>query len=303
MIEQLLYLLRYELYYKKRDVYDEAKIKKLTEKEVFLEIQTALLRKKPLCIGKLGGSESFAVSSVYFKRKRREAYEQLCRWSGFFPKEYDLQALKSYYKEQTMAINALDVVINFPKKYELFLLKKYADSSLKWCQMLTPWMQKEYIWTLLLENKNVLVIHPFAEMIQKQYKIREKIFKDCNMLPAFNLYVIKAVQTIADNVDDRFTTWEEALDYMTKEAAKIDFDIALIGCGAYGLPLAARIKNMGKIGIHCGGELQTYFGIRGRRWDEGFPNEMSKICNQYWVYPNEQEKVKGAEKIENGCYW
>lgn len=57
---------------------------------------------------------------------------------------------------------------------------------------------------------------------------------------------------------------------------------------------------MGKIGIH-GGKLQTCFGIRGRRWGEGFPNEMTQICNEYWVYPGEQEKVKGAESVENGC--
>ena len=44
---------------------------------------------------------------------------------------------------------------------------------------------------------------------------------------------------------------------MSEEIAKIDFDIALIACGAYGFPLASRIKNMGKIAIHCGGPLTS----------------------------------------------
>lgn len=123
------------------------------------------------------------------------------------------------------------------------------------------------------------------------------------MLPEFELHTLEAVQTIGSCTDERFTSWKEALDYMTEQVRVIDFDVALIGCGAYGLPLAARIKKMGKIGIHCGGELQTYFGIRGKRWDEGFPEEMSRVCNEYWVYPDEQERVEGAEEIEGGCYW
>lgn len=39
-----------------------------------------------------------------------------------------------------------------------------------------------------------------------------------------------------------FSTWFDALDYMCGECEKIDFDIALLGCGAYGYPLAAHIK-------------------------------------------------------------
>jgi len=54
------------------------------------------------------------------------------------------------------------------------------------------------------------------------------------------LLTLKAVQTIANTKDDRFDTWFDALDYMYNEALKLDFDVALIGCGAYGYPLAAK---------------------------------------------------------------
>jgi threonine dehydrogenase-like Zn-dependent dehydrogenase len=39
---------------------------------------------------------------------------------------------------------------------------------------------------------------------------------------------------------------------MIDEIGKIDFDVAILGCGAYGLPLAAAIKGMGKQAIHLG---------------------------------------------------
>lgn len=306
MLGQLLYLLKYEYVtkIKKKDAYDEAGIKKLTEKELFDEVQAALNEKKPFCIGKIGGSEAFAVSSIYFGRKQKEAYGQLCKWSGFFPNSYDPVAFKDYCKEQIKAIAAMDIIINFPKKYELLFLNKFSAIGLKWCWGLTPWrMQSKITWISLLKNKKVLVIHPFVKTIEKQYQRREKIFADPNMLPEFELHTLEAVQTIGNCTDERFASWYEALDYMTEQARAIDFDVALIGCGAYGLPLAARIKAMGKIGIHCGGALQTYFGIRGKRWDDGFPEEMSRVCNEYWVRPDEQEKIEGAEEIEGGCYW
>ncbi len=157
-------------------------------------------------------------------------------------------------------------------------------------------------WTDVLEGHRVLVIHPFEESIQYQYKNhREEIFPGTNMLPKFDLQTIKAVQTIADSTDERFETWFDALDYMTDEASKRDFDIALIGCGAYGFPLASRIKDMGKIAVHMGGCLQTLFGIMGQRWENS--DKMKDCITDAWIYPSETERPKGLEKVENGCYW
>lgn len=68
------------------------------------------------------------------------------------------------------------------------------------------------------------------------------------------------MQTIADSRDERFSDWFEALEHMYSEAMKEDFDVAIIGCGAYGFPLAAKIKKAGKIGIHLGGAAQLLFG-------------------------------------------
>ncbi len=157
-------------------------------------------------------------------------------------------------------------------------------------------------WSDSLEGKRVLVISPFKDTIESQYfNNREKIFPDSNALPKFELKVIKAVQTVADERDDRFETWFDALDYMLEEAKKIDFDIAVIGCGAYGLPLAAKIKKMGKVALHIGGDVQQLFGMRYQRGDNN-PKIKAKYTDA-WVYPLESEKPKGYEKVEGGCYW
>ena len=120
-------------------------------------------------------------------------------------------------------------------------------------------------------------------------------------MPEFDLFAIKAVQTLASQNDDRFSTWFEALDYMVEQCKNIEFDVALIGCGAYGLPLAAEIKRMGKSAIHMGGALQILFGIKGKRWDNH--PQISLFYNDSWIRPMEQERPQGAERVEGSCYW
>jgi len=147
------------------------------------------------------------------------------------------------------------------------------------------------------------VIHPFTDSIKKQYIKRNKIFKK-NYLPKFKLKTIKAVQTLAAQ-DGKFNNWFKALDHMKLQMEKIDFDLALIGCGAYGFPLAAHAKKLGKIGFHIGGELQTIFGIVGKRYENPLHADgiYLKYINKHWIRPNKSERPKNYKNVENGCYW
>jgi hypothetical protein len=159
-------------------------------------------------------------------------------------------------------------------------------------------------WTKALEGKKVLVIHPFQNSIESQYKKRELLFKD-NLLPKFELKTLKSVQTLG-NEKSQFKTWFEALDFMKNQMNEIDYDIALIGCGAYGFNLAAHAKRMGKKGFHLGGVLQMLFGITGSRWEN--PNQFNgmylKLFNEHWVRPLNEERPKHAHLIENNVsYW
>lgn len=89
---------------------------------------------------------------------------------------------------------------------------------------------------------------------------------------------------------------------MKEEISNLNFDIALIGCGAYGLPLGSFIKTkMNKIAIHMGGALQILFGIKGYRWDNH--EEISKMYNSFWIRPKDNEKPSMYQNIEGGCYW
>lgn len=155
-------------------------------------------------------------------------------------------------------------------------------------------------WSRALEGKKVLVVHPFKESIEHQYAIKDKIFKDSNVLPNFDLQVYKAVQTNAGGTCE-YNTWFEALDSMFNDIKQLEFDVAIVGCGAYGLPLAAKIKGLKKQVIHLAGATQILFGIRGARWD--VRSEMQHFFNDNWIRPSSAERPKNAQSVEGACYW
>ena len=92
---------------------------------------------------------------------------------------------------------------------------------------------------------------------------------------------------------------------MCKDIEKLDFDIALLGCGGYGLPLCNYIKSvLNKSAIYIGGGLQLLFGVMGKRWENRpmWKNIINEN-NTKFIKPSRKEICKNYNKIESGCYW
>lgn len=259
---------------------------------------------KPFMVGRYGTSEGRALIEHYqIKYGLRKDYlprtkKFLCCNAGFFPD--DSKSIDKWAELISDLSSECDVmgVMNY-------YCEGWAVENLCPNAILVPngcVASGEHGYTHCLEGKKVLVIHPMTKTIEHQYfNKRELLYPNSNTLPEFDLQTIKAINTQADENDDRFSSWFDALDYMTEEVSKKDFDIAVIGCGAYGFPLAARIKQMGKTAIHMGGAVQTLFGIKSMRGDNN--PSINKTYNEAWIYPDESEKPIGFEKIEGGCYW
>lgn len=127
------------------------------------------------------------------------------------------------------------------------------------------------------------------------------MFENKHMLPEFELKTLKAIQSIAGSAVD-FADWFEAFDFMCEQISAIDFDIAIVGAGGYGLPLASFIKTqMKKKAIHLGGATQIMFGIKGKKWVED--PVFSGLFNEYWVSPAKAETPEHFKQVEGGCYW
>lgn len=158
------------------------------------------------------------------------------------------------------------------------------------------------IWQLALKGKRVLVVSAFAETIRKQYAKREQLWINSDeILPNFELILYKAIQTNGGLNDERFPSWRAGLSFMTDEILQLNFDLALISCGAYGMPLALALKQNGRKVVQWGGCFQLWFGILGGRWSTD--SSVQKYINKSWVYPSDLETPPLASQVNNTCYW
>ena len=272
--------------------------------------------KSGLMVSKWGTIELAAVNALLYKELKikikdilsgnvsfdmEEKVFWLCKNAGFFPN--DVLAAKKFATLALQDAEYIDVLGSYvyQEKYVQSYMKNAKRVNLDGYYAPFLW---ENPWTKELKGKKVLVVHPFAETIKKQYDKREHLFENPDVLPEFKkLTVIKAVQSIAgNNKETGFEDWFEALDFMKNQMNQSDYEIALIGCGAYGMSLAAHAKRHGKIAIHMAGWTQMLFGIYGNRWIKDQP-EFKKYINEYWTRTSIDERPKNAEKVEGGCYW
>ena len=278
---------------------------------------------KPCMIGRFGSNE---IESTVFTRNRMYYKYDLLNYArgksdiwwypentinrmyynaGFFSPT--IEQLDKFGEEMMKAMPLLDILGSWCKE-ESYFLEKLSTATFVDLELLNPlWGSDTKPWSIALENKKVLVVHPFAETIQAQYAQRKNVHKDPRILPEFSLTTIKAVQSITGLKPDTFNTWFDALHFMQDEIDKHDYDICIIGCGAYGFLLAAHCKRMGKKAIHLGGATQLLFGIKGKRWESphyGFKGtSYSLFFTPYWVRPSTTETPYQFGNIEEGCYW
>ncbi|MBC7490646.1 MAG: hypothetical protein H7240_12440 [Glaciimonas sp.] len=236
-------------------------------------------------------------------------FQTMSLYSGIFPPCHDTSV--RFSERNLQDIPLIDLLGSF-QYYEKFMPLR-PDVIKAQLETLYPFFV-DRPWTAALKGKNVLVVHPFDYSIRSQYEKRKQLFDIPDLLPDFNLITFRAIQSVG-GTKVPFNDWFEALKYMEDKISNIDFDVCILGCGAYGLPLAAHVKRMGKKAVHLGGGTQLLFGVKGKRWEKQYagewlyrPNESINInyfdlFNKYWVYPDESEKPKDALKVENACYW
>lgn len=272
---------------------------------------------KPLMVAKLGTVELTALAGYRSCIKERyslrdyweyiQGYKStiwwgngikpLCDLAGFFPNDETL--LPKFYDLYVESMREIDLLGSY-QRAEGYFKQEFQNATRINIDGYYAAFFFERPWTEALRGKRVLVVHPFKESIERQFPRLSAVWKAKQVMPEFELVTVQAVQTIAGQKSD-YPNWFAALEVMQDQIASKEFDIALIGCGAYGLPLAAHVKKMGKQAIHLGGWLQVLFGIKGKRWVDD--PRMAPFINDAWVNPLPSEIPEGFKKVENGCYW
>lgn len=278
---------------------------------------------KPFMVARFGGIELDAITrGVYIARHGgpvRKTFEMLtgeigppwwdnsviagvCWNAGFFP--LDIAALERYSRLSCEDSRQLDLLATYPWANGLRLLSRMYFPAARVCSLGDlNFFRGNPPWTAALAGRKVLVVHPFADTIKSQYARREELFANPDMLPQFDLQVYRSISSFS-GIKTKYKDWFEALDKMKSDIAKFDFEVALIGCGAYGFSLAAFIKrDLGRKAIHLGGETQILFGIKGRRWDRQ-AEFADRLYNSAWVRPFPSDiPGESVMTVEGGCYW
>lgn len=255
---------------------------------------------QPFCVGRMGIVE---LNCLFWKISNKQVPQYL---SGLLSNNAGVygDCFEEWRKVYSAAVSNCDINVCWQdeanKIQSQVVLSALSPDSIKIANRAVEPFYFDNPWSQKLANKNVLVVSPFADTINKQYEHRDKIWNNQLVLPEFNLITYANVQSIGSSGPDG--GWIDSLSRMKKEISRIDFDCAILGCGAYGVPLSSYIKNtLGKTAIYIGGGIQILFGIKGKRWDNH--DEIKLMYNEYWTRPSFEETPNKAMTVENACYW
>ena len=274
----------------------------------FEEFRQGLLQKTPFLAGKIGDAELMALEYLDHRFKCewpkgwswRSPATRLYNNAGFFP----IQAgpFMRWNQEMRQSIAATDFLCAwqndpFLKEYENALIQSLAPQSFAIPMSL---LGRDIL--PMIARSRWLVVSPFVKTMQKQLPRMQQINEPTGKLEIDWDHIIKTCKFVRCPFQSHletspFASWEDGLDKLAAEVASMEFDVALIGAGAWSLPLGRRIKQMGKSAIHMGGEVQLLFGIQGKRWEYAY------IYNSAWVNPDPEETPKDKNRVEDGCYW
>ena len=273
---------------------------------------------EPFIISRLGiGAETYITYEYIKTNKINNNYLQiLSNNTGIY--NVDTNTLILYINLYIEAIKHSKVLATFPTY--IINEQKYFANKYKLLQIHSRSLEPFYAclenikpWSHSLYGKKVLIINPFIESMKKQLSNNFQIFKDPSkkiFLDTQEFIFYKSYQTSAGNYIHK--NWLETYTLMCNDIKKLNdefnFDIALLGCGGYGLPLCNFIKTkLNKSAIYIGGGLQLLFGVMGHRWENR--DDWKQIIkdnnepNNKFIRPSGDEIISNKNAIENGCYW
>lgn len=263
----------------------------------------------PAAIGKLGSTELQSLRG-YLRcrwRKTRDTktafYRRiLLEYSGVYPSDYETFSKWGAYWVTDVLPNMTHIGAWFNLN-ESWIVRRYARNA----KVFHSYGLEPYIfdapWSFQLTGKKVVVVSPFSQSILHQYPSRGAIWRaKPEVLPDFDLRTVQC-PTYPHLAQPKWPDWFASLDDMKRQIGQAEFDVLLVGAGAYSLPLCTFAKSLGKVGIHLGGNLQLMFGILGKRWLVNNASIDHRFFNDAWIYPMPVDTPVDCTKVEGGCYW
>jgi hypothetical protein len=277
-------------------------------------IRSMILNSGPCAMGKIGTTELLGLE--YLQRWFQPLWPQAASWhrpakrlyecSGLFPVRQDV--FFRWAKEYESSLGDLDLVAQwqvgpfYETALEAALLHRYCPRAVRVGYYFLRILNPRASWLDDLAKLRWLVIHPFEKTIRAQLPhlaalgvYSESAHRDLECRARDTS--ILACPQLPYMVPPRHRDWFETLEDLKFQMSRMEYDIALVGAGAWSVPLVAHAKSMGKKGIHLGGSLQLMFGIKGGRFDD------NGIYNSRWTRPVPEDSPDNRQLMEKGAYW
>jgi hypothetical protein len=266
---------------------------------------------QPFFIGRIAGIELQVCYTLYTNdlMPLRFQLEELENNAGI--KITGNESLKEYVDKLTESYDHCSCIAEWEKSGKVFAI---TGRSQEWIEKRTPHIQKinamslepYYVddsisWMSSLQNKKILIIHPFIHTFKQQLEKLDEIFPNRTWFKNCTFNFIKPPMTLAGNHENK--DWRNHYKEFVERIRNLEeFDIALIAAGGYGMLISDMIySELHKSVIYIGGALQLFFGVIGKRW---FTNkEIMKFVNDEWIRPVKEDKPDNFVRVEKGCYW
>ena len=250
-----------------------------------------------VCVGKMGNSEYIGLAHHIRGLELSKIARRLVTVNaGVFP-DTD-KVLDEFFELYHASIESMDIAASWIANDKTFINTINPNTKFVALRSLEPYYHTNP-WSSILKGQDVVVVSPFSETVNSQYKKRELIWENKEVLPEFNLMTVQSPYISLGQGEE--VNWVSALNRMYDEILLKKPNIVLVGAGAYSLPLISELKSEGISGVHLGGANQILFGIKGRRWDDH--EVISGFYNEHWVRPGDKEVPTDNDRIEDGCYW
>jgi hypothetical protein len=245
------------------------------------------------------------------------AYETMLRYhcdhqTGVFPTDsVNLLDFSSFF---TQKVQQLDIVGLFGVKNEARLMEQCFIQGKPISYLSTePDRSIPYDATKcylpFFRHKKILIISPFASFLATRYQkdIFESVWSKIS-IPWFEPTEVKSldipysyVSVPQTRVD--YATSHELYLSICNQLSEMDFDIALIGAGALGIPLASFVKEQGKVGLSLGGHNQVIVGVKGKRWEDDLEWQENYITSRWVSMPTDYMPTDKEKLTDGGAYW
>jgi len=278
-----------------------------------------MLSDKGLWIGRIGGSDFNFVKDYLRQQSEFPNYDDggIRAYNGYFDFKNKPENINKFVYEYLESCKSMDSPI-FVGGHDLSeaIIEREEDPAIH-CFAGDFWNEKTYASYAFIEsfmpfmrsfktwgrNKKILVVSPLSKSVefQTQESRLNKIHGEMYSFPEceFLTYNTPVSYNMAGThfFDARGTeNWREMSELMFDEIKELEFDVALLSCAAYAMPLGRRIKNeLNKKSVYVGGALNLMFNIYGNRFAD-YPQYKAESSRKYRIEAIENKEVQNIPK-------